>query len=419
MNKLYKILMLVENLSVPADPRVWREACALRDYGLQVSIICPKGSTRDCTAYAYIDGIHIYRYSLPANTGSTGGYLKEYSAAMFKSFWLSLKVWKRHGFDAIHAANPPDTFFVLGLFYRLFGKKYIFDQHDLAPEAFRVRFQKRMQPLYRLHLLLERCSYRSAHVVITTNESQRICALQRGGCPPERVFVVRNGPDLQRFQQFSVEPDLKRGKRYLLAYVGVMGMQDGVENALYALNELIHRRGRHDVGLVLIGDGEQLPKLKALTHQLQLEEYVHFTGWVSVPEMLRYLSAADIGLSPDPSNELNDHSTMLKTMEYMAMGIPVVAFDLPETHYSAQDSALYAPPNRVDQFATCIETLLDNADLRNSLGQRGRQRIKDALCWEHTKKHLWQAYNYLFTLPRSSAQQTNQESEAILSAEEV
>ncbi|QBD78396.1 glycosyltransferase WbuB [Ktedonosporobacter rubrisoli] len=395
MAAAHSILMLVENLSVPADPRVWREAQFLRQCGYQVSIICPKGERRDRESYICIDGIHIYRYRLPVTIRKASDYIKEYGLAMLNSFGLSLKVWRRQGFDIIHAANPPDTFFLIGLFYRLFGKKFIFDQHDLAPAMFHIKFKNRMRALYKLHQFLERCSYRTANVVITTNESQKRNAIEQGKCRQEKVFVVRNGPDIARYTLRPGEPELKQGKRYLLIYIGVMGSQDGVEYALHALADLVHRRGRHDVALTLLGDGDQLPILKTLAHELKLDEYIHFAGWVSVPEMLRYLAAADIGLSPDPSNELNDRSTMLKTMEYMAMGKPVVAFDLPETHFSAQEAALYATPNEVEEFANHIETLLNDEDLRHRLGVYGRKRIEDLLSWDCTKQNLRRAYEAL------------------------
>ena len=392
----HKVLMLVENISVPADPRVWREACTLRRYGFQVSIICPKGEARDQESYICLEGIHIYRYRLSTPIKKSSDYLKEYGMAMFMTFLLSLRVLFRHGFDVIHAANPPDTFFALGLCYKLLGKKYVFDQHDLAPEIFQAKFQNRMKTLYTLLLFFERLSYKTANIVITTNESQKQIALQRGGCAEEKVFVVRNGPDLTRFAEVEPEPALKQEKPFLLAYVGVMGAQDGVEIVLYALHELVHVRKRQDVSLVLMGDGEQLPMLKALTRTLDLEAVVHFAGWVAKADMLRYLTVTDVGLSPDPSNELNDHSTMLKTMEYMAMGKPVVAFDLLETRFSAQDAALYAIPNEVTSFADTIEILLNDKALRLHMGEMGRKRVEEVLCWERTKANLFIAYASLF-----------------------
>ncbi len=391
-----KVLMLVENISVPADPRVWREACTLRSCGYQVSIICPKGETRDNETYICIEGIHIYRYRLSMTTNKSSDYIKEYSKAMLMTFLLSFRVLFRHGFDVIHAANPPDTFFVLGLFYKLLRKKYVFDQHDLAPEIFHIKFQNKMKFLHKVLLVLEQLSYRTADVVITTNELQKQVAMKRGGCVEKKVFVVRNGPDLTRFAEVTYEPVLKQGKEFLLAYVGVMSAQDGVELVLYALHELIHVRQRQDVSLVLMGDGEQLPRLKAITQQLDLEDVVHFAGWVGKSDMLRYLAVTDIGLSPDPSNELNDHSTMLKTMEYMAMGKPVVAFDLPETRFSAQNAGLYAQPNKVTSFTDMIETLLNDKALRLQMGGVGRKRVEEALSWEHTKVNLILAYDSLF-----------------------
>lgn len=400
-----KVLMLVENLSVPADPRVWKEARALTQHGFQVSIICPKGTTRDQEPYICLEGIHIYRYPLTTEIRHSSDYIKEYATAMSKSFLLSLKVLFRHGFDVIHAANPPDTFFALGLFYRLLGKKYIFDQHDLAPEMFHVKFQQRMQWLYKALRFFERCSYKTAHLIITTNTSQKQMAMTRGGSSPEKVVIVRNGPDIPQFGSVAPELALKRGKPYLLAYVGVMGNQDGVEYALNALAELVHIRHRQDVSFVLMGDGDQLETLRTLTHTLQLDEYVHFAGWVSKTDMLRYLTVADVCLSPDPSNELNDHSTMIKTMEYMAMGKPIVAFDLPETHFSAQDAALYATSNNVHEFAHHIETLLNDEPLRLKMGASGRKRVEETLCWEHSQSNLLQAYTTLFSADAESQPQ--------------
>ncbi len=397
MHKNNRVLLLVENLSVPADPRVWREAQTLHQHGYQVSVICPRGENCDTESYVNINGIHIYRYTLSTKIEKATDYIKEYVTAMLNTLGLSLKVWQRHGFDIIHAANPPDTFFVIGLLYRILGKKYIFDQHDLAPEMFAIKFKGRMKWLYHLLQLFETLSYWTANLVITTNESQKRNAIERGHCKPEKVVVVRNGPDDDlHVTARAPELDLKMDYRYLLAYIGVMGVQDGVEYVLYALNELINKRNRQDIGLVLMGNGEQLPMLKNLTHDLHLNDYVRFTGWIEKHDLLRYLSISTIGLSPDPSNQLNDYSTMLKTMEYMAMGLPVVAFDLLETRYSAANAALYAMPNRVEDFADKIEILLEDAALRQAMGDYGRKRVEDELSWNQTKKHLLNAYQQIF-----------------------
>ncbi len=387
-----KVLMLVENLPVPPDPRIWAEATTLRDHGFQVSVICPKGSSQHQESYVCIDNIHIYRYKLPVNANKFTSYIAEYGVALLKTFWLSLVVLLRHGFDMIHAANPPDLFFMIGLFYRLLGKKFVFDQHDRAPELFHAKFEGRKQLLYRLQLFLERCSYHTADLVITTNASQRGLAIERGRCPADRVFVVRNGPDLERMKLITPEPELRMGQRHFLAYVGKMGIQDGVEYTLYALDELLHKRGRRDVSLVLIGDGERISALQMLAHRLQLDEYVNFTGWITSSDVLRYLAVADVGLVPDPQNGLNEYSTIIKVMDYMALGKPLVAFDLAETRFSAQEAALYAVPNLVDDFANKIETLLDDEELRLKMGAIGRKRIAEELNWNHGKKNLLLAY---------------------------
>jgi glycosyltransferase involved in cell wall biosynthesis len=397
------ILMLVENLPVPADPRVWAEATTLHHRGFQVSIICPKGSSQHQEeGYICIDNIHIYRYSVPTIKSKFIAYLAEYIVALLMTFLLSLKVWVRHGFDVIHAANPPDVFFLIGLFFKLLGKKFVFDQHDLAPELFQVKFEGRLKVLYRLMLFLEGCSYRTADVVIVTNLSQRRTAIERGHCPNDKVFVVRNGPALEFMQLVAHEPELKKGQGYLLAYVGVMGAQDGVEYALYALHDLVYQRGRQDAALVLMGNGDSVPHLQALAHELQLDEYVHFTGWITRTDIIRYLTVADVGVIPDPQNGLNEYSTMVKTMEYMAMGKAMVAFDLAETRFSAQDAAFYARPNLVEDFANQIEVLLDNEELRLTMGEIGRKRIKEELSWDHTKEHLLRAYEVLFPKHRWS-----------------
>jgi len=396
MAKTRKILMLVENVPVPPDRRVWPEANTLRDHGFQVSIISPKGVSEYRESYVCIDGIHIYRYRIPTIEHKYIGHVVEYSVALLMTFWLSLKVFFQRGFDVIHTANPPDIFFVIGLFYRLLGKKFVFDQHDLAPELFQVIFKKHAKLIYTLMRFFERCSYRIAHLLIVTNESQKRFAIERGRCRADRVFVVRNGPDLKQWRLVTPEPELKGGRPYLLGYIGLMGIQDRVDYTLYVLHDLVHKRGRQDVSLVLIGDGDYAPALRTLVHELALEEYVNFTGWISKEDALRYLTVADVCLIPDPQNGLNEFSTMLKTMEYMALGKPIVAFDLAETRFSAQDAALYALPNLVEDFANKIEELLADEELRLSMGAIGRRRVEEILSWNHSKKNLLLAYETLF-----------------------
>lgn len=397
--QVQKVLMLIENCSVPLDSRVWASAQTLREQGFQVSIIGPKGTNLDQEPYVCLDGVHIYRYWAPPTHSTCAAYFLEYGIALVMTFFLSLKVLLRHGFDVIHVANPPDTYFLLGWLYRLLGKRFIFDQHDLSPELFQVKFSGRMRVLHRLLLFLllfmERWSYRIAALVITSNATMKEFAIKRGHVQANRVFAVYNGVDLNRIKRVSPEPELKRGHRFLLAFVGAMEVQDGVENLLLALHALVYQRGRQDVSLVLLGDGDHAPALRKLAHELHLDEYAHFNGWTPAQDVVRFLSVADVGLVPEPQNGLNEYCTLGKTLEYMAMGMPSVAFDLPETRRVAQDAALYARPNSVEDFTDKIETLLNDEKLREQMGAAGRQRIEEAFSWEHTRVELLCAYEGL------------------------
>jgi glycosyltransferase involved in cell wall biosynthesis len=280
----------------------------------------------------------------------------------------------------------------------------VFDQHDLSPELFKVIFQGRARLLYRLLCLLEFCSYRLAHLVIVTNESFLSRARERGDCAPEKVFVVRNGPNLAHFKPCESVSDLyfPHQKSYVLAYVGVMGKQDGVENALLALHYLVYIYGRNDVSAVFIGTGSMLDRLQGLVQQLKLAEYTYFPGWLEMQDVVRYLAIADIGLAPDPQNGLNEFCTMLKVMEYMAASLPVVAFDLVETRVSAESAALYAKPNEIADFARQIALLLDSEELRRAMGAAGRKRIVEVLGWEHSCPNLLAAYETLFSIEPGS-----------------
>lgn len=402
MRKARKVLMLLENSPVLSDGRVWNEATSLQEHGYHVSVICPKKSPDDRDSYVCVKGIHIYQYQIPVSDNKYMGYISEYAVAMIQTLRLSLKVLLQQGFDVLHAANPPDMFFIIGLFYRLLGKKFIFDQHDPAPELFQVIFKGHFKILYRLLRFLEWCSYKTAHLVITSNESQKILALTRGQCRTDKVFVVRNGPKEKHMTFATPEPELKGGRRYLVAYIGVMGIQDGIEYALYALHDLVYKRGRQDISLVLMGDGDHISILRRLTQELGLDEYVNFSGWLKRKDIIRYLTVTDVGVVPDPKNGMNEYCTMMKTMEYMAFAKPIVAFDLVETRYSAQEAALYATPNVVEDFADKIEILLGDEELRTRMGAIGRKRIEQELSWTHSTEHLLQAYETLFPLPENS-----------------
>jgi glycosyltransferase involved in cell wall biosynthesis len=389
--------MLLENRPAPSDARVWPEAIALREAGFQVCIISPRGNDPYHEPYVCIDGIYVYRYRLPTGD-SPVAYLVEYGIALFMTTWLSGRVWWRHGFSVIHAANPPDIFFLVALLYRPVGVKFVFDHHDVMPEMFQVLFHKQMHRrgaklVNHLLLAFEWFSYHTADMVIVTNESFRRIAVQRGRVPPDRVFVVRNAPDLEGMQIANKEADLKMGNRFLLAYVGIMGPQDGVEYVLKALDLLVHVRGREDIALALVGDGTARPSLEALARVLKITDHVRFTGWATSDEVVSYLRAADVGISPEPQNVMNDMSTMVKVMEYMAAGLPLVAFDLKETRYTAREAGTYARPNSIEDFATKIEELLDDEARRREMGALGRKRIADHLGWKYSKKELLRAYD--------------------------
>lgn len=394
-----RILILVENLPVPFDRRVWLEATTLHRAGYVVSVICPTGK-RYPAGYELLEGVHIHRYDLP-NTGiGFFAYVREYAVSLLKTLWLSFKVARRPGFDLIHACNPPDLFFLIAWLYKPFGKKFVFDQHDLSPETYRVQRQGREGLIYRLLLILERLTYATADVVIATNESIRGFAHGRGHVPDDRIFTVRTGPDFERLRIVSEESALKRGARYLVCYLGVMGPQDGVDYALRAAAWILHQRRRRDISFTFIGSGDVLPQLERLANELELGSHVHFTGRISDEELVKHLSTADLCLSPDPQNGLNEYHTMNKTLEYMAMGKPQVAFDLAEMRVSAAEAAVYARPNDVEDFGRHVIALLDDPARRQAMGRAARRRIEEFLGWEHTHRNLLDAYAWLFSEKR-------------------
>lgn len=386
-----KALILVENLSVPFDRRVWQESTTLRDAGWEVHVICPQGTKRDTEAEAVIDGVHIHRYPLKAATGGPAGYLQEYGSALWHTLRLARKVGP---VDVVHACNPPDLLYLVAKVLKRQGAKFIFDQHDLCPELYLSRFDRGQDLLYRGVCALERATYRAADVVISTNESYKQVARIRGGKRPEDVYVVRSAPVVERFHEVPVEPELKQGKPYLLAYLGVMGPQDGVDYALRALAKLRDDVGRTDWHAVFVGSGDAFDDMVALSAKLGLANQVEFTGRISDEDLVRYLSTADVCLSPDPLNPLNDVSTMNKVMEYMAMSKPIVSFELREARVSAGDAAVYAPANDEAEFAVLVSRLLDDPEERVRMGKLGQARVAGPLSWENSAKALLAAYEH-------------------------
>ncbi len=383
------VCIIVENLPLPFGRRTWQEAYTLTEAGYRVSVICPKGRGFEKSRET-IDGIEIYRHRLWEASGPFG-YLFEYAWALVSEFCLALKVYRRTRFRVLHATNPPDTLFLIALFFKLFGVRFIFDHHDLNPELFEAKFGKRGL-LYRLVCLAERLTYRTATVSIATNQSYREIAVRRGGISPDRVFIVRSCPDLKNIRPQPPDPALKEGKAYLVVYVGVMGPQDGLDLLLESVEYILRSANRGDVMFAIVGAGTELPLLKEIAARKGLGSHVRFTGRIPDAELAAYLSTADLGVAPDPKNPMNDVSTMNKILEYMAYGRPQVIYDLTEGRRSAEDAALYAQPNDPVDFAKQILTLIDSEELRRTLGERGRKRIEQLLNWDIEKRALLKAY---------------------------
>jgi len=394
MKRPRRVLILVENLPSPFDRRVWQEACTLRDAGYVVSIICPTG--RGCERkFEAIDAIHIYRYGLPVEGSGAAGYAVEYAIALTWTFVLAWRVLLTRGFDVIHACNPPDLFFLIGAFFKLIGKKFVFDHHDLNPELYEAKFGRR-DFFHRLLLTLERWTFRIADVSIATNQSYLRIALARGRMPRQRAFVVRSGPSLERLKIQPPDERLKRGRRYLVGYVGVMAEPEGIDYLLRAARHIVLELGRRDVHFGLVGGGTSLEAMKALAHELGIAEFVTFTGRVPDDELLAMLNTADVCVNPDVANEMNDKSTMNKIMEYMALGKPMVQFDLAEGRYSAQRASLYARRNDALDLAAKIVDLLDDPARRAEMGEFGRRRVENELAWKHEAPNLLAAYAALW-----------------------
>ena len=389
-----RVLILVENLSVPLDRRVWQECLALRSVGYEVSVVCPMGEHYDTEPYACIDGVEIHRYPLTVAKGSVLGYVREYAEALWHTHRLASRLARPRAFAVVQACNPPDLLFLCALPHKLRGARFVFDHHDLVPELYLSRFGGR-SPLYWLAVALERLTFKVADLVIATNESYRRVALERGRKRPHEVRVVRSAPDLTRFVPVQAEPALRRGRRHLLCYLGVMGPQDGVDYAIRALARLRDDLGWSDFHAVFIGSGDELSAMRALAAANDLDAHVEFTGRIPDADVCRYLSTADVCLAPDPKNPLNDVSTMNKILEYMAIGRPVVSFDLTEARVSAGEAALYAPPNDELEFARRIAELLGDEDQRERLGAIGRKRIETSLSWNHSRANYLDAYRQL------------------------
>ena len=382
------ILIIVENLPVPFDRRVWQEASTLTEQGAKVSIICPKmkGYT---LSYELIDGIEIYRHPLPVEAKGAFGYLMEYSVALFWEFFLSSKIFLKKRFHVIHGCNPPDLIFFVAFVFKMFGVKYVFDHHDINPELYIAKYGRK-GIFYQFLLLAERLTFAVADYSIATNESYREIAIRRGKMPSDKVQVVRSGPRLDRLKLGPGNELYKKGRNYLIGYVGVIGEQEGIDLLLQAARLIVDKRD--DVQFAIIGGGTELEKVRGLSNRLKLDAYVDFYGRVEDAIMVDVLNTADVCVNPDKPTEMNNLSTMNKIMEYMALQKPIVQFDLKEGRFSARDASLYATNTSVEDFAEKIIGLLDHPDKRREMGMYGYGRVVNQLSWNHESKRLIDFY---------------------------
>ena len=398
MSKAPGILIIVENLTVPLDRRVWQEARTLKEAGYTVSVVCPKGG-KYTAPYEVLEGIHVFRHPLPYEADGALGYALEYSWALAWEFALSVKAYFKVGFDAVQACNPPDLLFLIGGFWKyLFGKRFVFDHHDINPELFEAKFGKQGH-FHHLLLWLEKLTFRTADVSIATNETFKEIAVRRGGMSPERVFVVRSIPDLTRFKRVAPKMELKNGRKNLIGYVGIMGAQDGVDLLIDAMDTLVNVNGRRDVQCAIVGSGTELPRLEAMVAAKSLADYVTFTGFLSGEPLLQAFSTFDIGVIPDPKNTYNDKISMNKVFEYMTLGIPFVGFDLIETRKASGEAALYAADNNPADLAAKMAQVLDDVDLRGALSEEGASRARALLKWETERARLLAAYELALAEP--------------------
>jgi glycosyltransferase involved in cell wall biosynthesis len=386
------ICIIVENQPVPFDRRVWQEARALHAAGYRISIISPKSPQSEASRETR-EGIEIYRHRTWPGHGRLG-YMLEYACALASEFYLAFMIYRRTPFRVLLACNPPDTTFLIALLFKIMGVRFVFDHHDLSPELYDVKFFRRGF-VYKIVRLFESLSFRAADLSIATNESYREIAIARGKIKPENVVVVQTCADLRAVDSTRPKPELKSGRRHLVVYVGVMEIQDGVRLLIESIEYLVRQRGRDDIQFALIGSGSQAPHLQALAHESGVQDFVQFTGLLPHEQVGSYLSAADICVAPDPLNALNDQCTMIKNLEYMAYGKPVVSYDLKEGRRTLGNGALYARPNDPCDFGDKIETLLESESLRATLGESGRKRVEEGLNWQVQSAKLVAAFDDL------------------------
>lgn len=383
------ILIIVENLPVPFDRRVWQEATTLKDYGAKVSIICPKmkGYT---SSYEVIDDIEIYRHSLPLEARGAPGYLLEYATALFHEFFLSWKIFFRKRFHVIHGCNPPDLIFLVAVWFKIFGVKYVFDHHDINPELYFAKFSRKGF-FYKMMVFFERMTFLTANYSIATNESYKSIAIRRGKMKEDKIQVIRSGPKLDRLKILPADKKYFNGRKYLVGYVGVIGEQEGLDLLLESAKYIVSRRS--DIQFAIVGGGSDLEKLKQLSQKQGLDEFIDFYGRVPDDLLIAILNSSDVCVNPDKPTEMNNLSTMNKIMEYMALKKPVVQYDLKEGRFSAQEASLYAICGDTTDFALKIMQLMDDKELRLRMGIFGYNRVLNELSWDYEKEKLTDFYS--------------------------
>ncbi len=411
--------MLLENGGFPEDIRVAQEAFSLRDAGYQVRVICPSDPFAS-SRFEMVSGVATYRYPAPPEWGGMLGYMVEYAYSLTMSALISFYIFVRHGFDVLHVHTPPDMYVTIGFFYKLFGVKYVMDHHDLSPELYQAQSDCNSKSLvYRALCWFERRSCRLADQLISTNQTQRATAIDRCGVQPEKANIVRNGPNI--LQQISAAPidALRPQGRTVIGYLGRIGFQDGVDSFVRALKVLMDEFERTDFHAVIIGDGPAVPSLKSLVHELELDEHVVFPGYLIGETLQSHLVSCDIFVTPDPPSDYNVTCTMIKTMEYMALSRPIVGYDLPEHRFSAGEASLYATPDDEVDFAKCLVRLIDDPELRSTMGKIGRARVESELAWQHQEKSLIETYRKLFDQSLSADDPTSPETTNTASTSEA